>query len=188
MRRTFRSFLLSTAALAGLLAAGCTDAGTPTAAAPGAAPVFSEADVDIIARFKVRPQSTYGWAKAWIGPAGGRLDFLGFAIEVPAGAVDRVTLFTIQVPQDRTGAERVMAEFGPHNRAFLKPVVIELPLHNTTLEDASAAGTIVWWNEAWVDVGAAVTADGQRLRTSVDHFSTYGTTTARIGTITTSGG
>ncbi|HEX5724458.1 MAG TPA: hypothetical protein VFX98_03280 [Longimicrobiaceae bacterium] len=186
MSRTFRSFLLFTAVLAGALSSGCSDAGTPTVA-PVGFPAFSESDVEIIAKFKERPQTTYGWAKAWIGPRGGRLDFLGFAIEVPAGAVDKVTMFSIQVPMDRTGAERVMAEFGPHNRTFAQPVIIELPLRNTTIE-SSTAPTIVWWNDAWVNMGAAVTADGQRLRTAVDHFSTYGTTTARVGTITVSGG
>jgi hypothetical protein len=41
----------------------------------------------------------------------------------------------------------------------------------------------------WVDMGATVTADGQRLRTLTDHFSTYGTTdAARGGGIVTSGG
>jgi hypothetical protein len=46
----------------------------------------------------------------------------------------------------------------------------------------------VWWNEGWVDMGASVTADGQRLRTLTEHFSTYGTTEARNGAIVVSGG
>jgi hypothetical protein len=40
----------------------------------------------------------------------------------------------------------------------------------------------------WVDMGATVTADGKRLRTVTDHFSTYGTTENRGGGIVTSGG
>ena len=81
-----------------------------------------------------------------------------------------------------------MAEFGPHNRQFLKPVAIELPFLGTTI-DGAAGPTVVWWDNAWVDMGASVTADGQRLRTLTDHFSTYGTTdAARGGTFVTGGG
>jgi hypothetical protein len=67
-------------------------------------------------------------------------------------------------------------------------VSIELPYAGTSIEGTSAP-TVVWWNEGWVNVGGTVTADGQRLRTTTDHFSTYGTTDARgAGAIATSGG
>ncbi len=172
------------------LAAGCADAGSPLAARQGA-PAFSASaspDVAALAKFRQTPQITIAWAKKWIGPEGGRLDFYGFAIEVPAGAVDKVTQFSIRLPIDPQGAEHVVAEFAPHGKQFAKPVAIELPLRGTTIE-GTAAPTIVWWNDAWVDMGASVTADGQRLRTLTDHFSTYGTTeAARGGGIYTSGG
>jgi hypothetical protein len=171
------------------LAAGCADAGSPLAARQGA-PAFSASaspDVAPLARFRKTPQITIAWAKKWIGPEGGRLDFYGFAIEVPAGAVDKVTMFSIRLPVDPQGAEHVVAEFGPHARQFSKPVTIELPLRGTTI-DGSGTPTIVWWNGAWVDMGASVTSDGLRLRTLTDHFSTYGTTEQRGGTMVTSGG
>lgn len=171
------------------LASGCADAGSPLAASQGV-PAFSTSgspDVASLARFRKSPQITIAWAKKWIGPQGGRLDFYGFAIEVPPGAVDRVTMFTIRLPVDPQGSEHVVAEFGPHNRQFARPVAIELPLRGTTIE-GSAVPTIVWWNNSWVNVGASVTADGQRLRTLTDHFSTYGTTENRGGGIYTSGG
>jgi hypothetical protein len=172
------------------LVAGCADAGSPLAARQGA-PSYNSGgtpDVAALARFRQTPQVTIAWAKKWIGPEGGRLDFYGFAIEVPAGAVDKVTMFSIRLPVDPQGAERVVAEFGPHGRQFDRPVAIELPLRGTTV-DAAAAPTIVWWNNAWVNMGASVTSDGLRLRTLTDHFSTYGTTdAARGGTMVTSGG
>jgi hypothetical protein len=171
------------------LAAGCADAGSPLAARQGA-PAFSTSsspDVASLAKFRQTPQVTIAWAKKWIGPEGGRLDFYGFAIEVPAGAVDKVTMFSIRLPVDPQGAEHVVAEFGPHNQQFARPVAIELPLRGTTIE-SSAVPTIVWWDNTWVNMGASVTADGQRLRTLTDHFSTYGTTENRGGTMVTSGG
>lgn len=172
------------------IAAGCADAGSPLAARQGA-PSYSSGgtpDVAALAKFRQTPQITIAWAKKWIGPEGGRLDFYGFAIEVPAGAVDKVTQFSIKLPVDPHGSERVVAEFGPHGQQFARPVAIELPYRGTTIEGSSSS-TIVWWNGSWVDMGGTVTADGLRLRTLTDHFSTYGTTdTERGGSIYTSGG
>lgn len=173
-----------------VLAGGCADAGAPLAARQGV-PSFSEGgtpNLEALAKFRSKPQITIAWAKKWIGPEGGRLDFYGFAIEVPAGAVDKVTQFSIRLPVDPQGAERVVAEFGPHGKQFNQPVAIELPYSGTTI-DGAAVPTIVWWNDAWVNMGASVTSDGLRLRTLTDHFSTYGTTdAARGGSIYTSGG
>jgi len=173
-----------------VLSAGCTDVASPLSARAGE-PAFNAGggpDVNALARFKTKPQITIAWAKKWIGPEGGRLDFYGFAIEVPAGAVDRVTMFTIRLPVDPNGSDHVLAEFGPHAQPFNKPVSIELPYRNTSIE-GSASPTIVWWNNGWVNMGASITADGLRLRTSTAHFSEYGTTDSqRHGTMVTGGG
>lgn len=173
-----------------VLAAGCADAPSPLSARSGE-PAFNTGtspNLAPLARFNTKPQITIAWAKKWIGPEGGRLDFQGFAIEVPAGAVDKVTQFSIRLPVDPQGSERVVAEFGPHAQPFSRPVVIELPYRNTSIY-GSTSPTIVWWNNGWVDVGASVTADGGRLRTATDHFSDYGTTEqSRSGTLIVGGG
>jgi hypothetical protein len=200
----FRNVLLAVAATVVSLTAGCTDAGTPVSprtpapdaafsrdgatttatssefAAPGAA-------VAELARFKVKPQVTIAWAKAWIGPAGGRVDFVGFTIIVPPGAVDKVTMFTIKLPVDPNGSEHVVAELGPHNTTFAKPLTIGFPYRGTTVEgDASA--TVVWWNDGWVPMGGAVSADGTQIFTTTTHFSEFGTASYKGGTMTTAGG
>jgi hypothetical protein len=171
-----------------VVATGCSEtAQTPLSAVPSA-PSLNSSDMASLARFRQKPQITIAWAKKWIGPEGGRLDFQGFAIEVPAGAVDKVTMFSIRLPVDPNAAEHVVAEFGPHNVRFNTPVAVELPFRGTSIE-ASPAPTVVWWDEGWVDVGGDVTTDGQRLRTTSDTFSTYGTTdVARGGTFVTGGG
>src|SRR5687768_6546331 len=151
----FRRVGFTFALAVSVLFAGCADAGSPLSARQGA-PAFNTGaspDMAALARFRQTPQVTIAWAKKWIGPEGGRLDFYGFAIEVPAGAVDKVTMFSIRLPVDPQGAERVVAEFGPHGKQFDRPVAIELPLRGTTL-DAGAVPTIVWWNDAWVNMGA----------------------------------
>ena len=169
------------------------DRGVPTALAPAAAPSFGQGgspNLASVATFRQRPSVTIAWAKKWIGPEGGRLDFQGFAIVVPAGAVDRVTQFSISLPVDPQGSEHVVAEFGPHNQLFAQPVTIELPFRGTSIE-GSTNPTIVWWNDQWVDMGASPTPDGLRLKTQTNHFSTYATSdvvTMRGGSITVSGG
>ena len=200
----FRNALLVVAATVVSLTAGCTDAGTPLsprAAAPAGA--FSRAGatttttstttlsapsdaVAQLASFKVKPQITIAWAKTWIGPEGGRLDFVGFTIIVPVGAVDKVTMFSIRLPVDPQGSEHVVAEFGPHNTQFAKPLTIGFPYRGTTIEgDASA--TVVWWNNSWVNMGGTVSPDGSQLFTTTSHFSDFGTASYRGG-LTLSGG
>lgn len=188
MTFSIRTLGISLALFLSVLGTGCSDAGRSPLAAEPAGPSLSSSDMAELARFRTKPQVTVAWAKKWIGPQGGRLDFMGFAIEVPRGAVDRVTMFSIRLPVDPNGSEHVLAEFGPHAVNFNTPVFIELPFRGTTLESA-VAPTVVWWNAGWVDVGGGVTADGLRLRTATDHFSTYGTTENRgAGAIATSGG
>ncbi|HEU0052261.1 MAG TPA: hypothetical protein VFQ39_03745 [Longimicrobium sp.] len=200
MSLKIRTLFLAVAGILTSLTLGCTDAGTPVEATPEPAAAvalppasldaaLASGNSDIIARFRQRPQTTTGWAKAWIGPRGGRMDFLGFSVIVPAGAVDRTTMFSIQVPLDRTGTGRVMAEFGPHNVRFAVPVTVEFPFANTSIE-GSASPTVVWWTDAgWVEMGASVTPDGKKLRMSTPHFSTYGTTESnRGGSLLISGG
>lgn len=179
MPHRFRSLVL--AGCAPLLLLAACDGASPTAArapmpaAPALAKGGAGLDVEDLAWFDLRPNVTIAWAKKWIGPEGGRLDFQGFAIEVPAGAVDRSTQFSIRLPVDPKGAERVVAEFGPHGSAFAVPVAIELPYAGTSA--FGDVGTIVWGDPGagtWVDYPTTVTADGARLRTTTTHFSTFG--------------
>jgi hypothetical protein len=186
---------LATAVALVVMLGACADAPMPTeggALAP-AGPVYSngtsDARLDQLARFNTPPSIHIAWARKWIGPEGGRLEFIGFAIDVPPGAVSKRTAFSIHLPVDPQGAEHVLARFGPHGASFDVPVTIELPYSGTSIATSESA-TVVWWDgAAWVDFGAEVTADGERLRTTTDHFSEFGTTddtTSRA--ISTSGG
>jgi hypothetical protein len=175
-----------------LLLGGCSEAGDPTGALGTERPLASKGtgipDLAALARFDQKPGITIAWAKKWIGPEGGRLEFQGFAIDVPAGAVASVTQFSIHLPVDPKASERVLATFGPHGSRFAVPVTIELPFAGTSITESPWV-TIVWWSGSeWVDMGAALTADGLRLETSTDHFSDYGTTDERGGGTLVSGG
>lgn len=201
----FRNALLVVAATVCSLTAGCSDAGTPVspkASVQGplgsrtattsstSTTTTSTAPTDqlaYLARFKTKPQITIAWAKAWIGPEGGRLDFVGFTLIVPPGAVDKVTMFSIKLPVDPDGSDHVVAEFGPHNTQFAQPITIGFPYRGTTIEGDPSA-TVVWWNDAWVPMGGTVSADGSQIFTTTPHFSEYGTASYRGGGMTVSGG
>ena len=204
MSSRFRNVLF---AVAGTLIAvvGCTDTGTllssgdtahpaarlgrGTTAASTTETTFASngSDLTVLAQFRQKPQITIAWAKAWIGPEGGRLDFQGFSIVVPAGAVDKVTMFSIRLPVDPDGSERVVAEFGPHGAQFKTPVTLGFPYRGTTIE-GNANAHVVWWNNAWVDMGGWISPDGSQVLTQTPHFSEMGTTATRQGGLTASGG
>lgn len=179
-----------------LLAAACGEAGGPLAGPERAEPVAARAggetapplpSVERVAAYrtaKVKPQNL--WAKAWIGPNGGTLDYSGFRIVVPAGAVSRVTMFTLSLPKE--GVARAVAEFGPHNVNFAAPITIELPYAGTTAEGRGAG--VLWLDESagvWARVGGSLTADGQRVQAQVSHFSMYATSEGGGGTSTSGG-
>ena len=191
--KSARSLLVLAAALC---LAGCSDALAPTGGEPAPGPAVLATsrggpDLTRLARFHTPPSITIAWAKQWIGPAGGRLEFQGFAVDVPAGAVDRVTQFSIRLPVDPNGSERVVAEFGPHGQAFAVPVTIELPYAGTSIEGDGGAPTVLWWNAEindWYDMGGLLTADGARVATQTTHFSIFGASSLSSGGVTTSGG
>ena len=200
----FRHVLLAVTATAVSLTLGCSEAGTPVspqAAVPGAVAGKTAAtasttttttstapagSIDQLARFRQKPSITIAWAKAWIGPEGGRLDFVGFTVIVPPGAVDKVTMFTIRLPVDPNGSDHVVAEFGPHNTTFAQPLTIGFPYRGTTVEGTAAR--VVWWSDGWVDMGGAISADGAQFFTTTTHFSEFGLAPQRGGSLSTSGG
>jgi hypothetical protein len=195
MNRSSRFLLL---ALAAVLHTACAEPRDPVAPAlPAGGAVLASVkgggpDLSRLATFRTPPSITIAWAKKWIGPAGGRLEFHGFAVDIPAGAVTRTTQFSIRLPVDPNGSERVVAEFGPHAERFAVPVTIELPYAGTSLEGDPWSGTVLWWDAGvhdWVDMGASLTADGLRIRTTTSHFSLYGAgSVLRSGGVTVSGG
>lgn len=184
MIRTFVRRL--SAAVCVLLLASCADTSAPTAVEPQFGVTSSSPDVSAIARYQDgAPAVQFAWTKTWIGPAGGSARLLDFEIIVPPGAVSKVTLFEIRLPMDRSGAERAMAEFRPHNVTFAQPITIRLPYRGTTAEGSTTK--VLWWDGVqWVPFTTTQTLDG-RIETQTLHFSTYGTEEPQRG-ITPVGG
>jgi len=161
--------------------------------APQVAPRFSES-VDLqseeaarLARYSANaPALQAGFAMTMIGPRGGSLRLAGFEIVVPAGAVDRLTAFTIYLPlRGSDAAGLVMAEFGPHGRTFSVPVTIRAPHRGTTAESDDGTRILWWTGETWSAYPTRLLAD-DRLETTTTHFSEWGVEASRG--ITTAGG
>ena len=176
-----------------LLLAACNDspvdtmAGVPVlppqaAASPPAGKALGQApDLRFLAEYRggSRPEQV----RAMIGPEGGSLRAGDFEIVVPAGAVDRATLFRIHLPVETSSGKRAYAEFessGP----FVLPVTIRLPHAETNAEPGAP---ILWWaDDHWEALPTTPTEDG-RIETTTTHFSIYGTARFFKG-ITTLGG
>ena len=185
-----RKTLLHVCVSAGLMlaAGGCVDTSSvasPDATAPRSPEFVRTAEeqflvpvtLDPLARYLKTPHAQDYWIKQWIGPRGGTVDFQGFRIVVPPGAVDRVTKFEIRIPGENTpgGQDRVYAEFGPHNVTFAVPVRIELPYRNTTAYGNSTAVMLYdRQSDTWTPMGGGITADGLRVYYDVPHFSQWG--------------
>lgn len=132
-------------------------------------------DMSSLAQYqKGPPQIVIGLALKAIGPAGGTIQLAGFEVKVPAGAVSKMTMFTIRLPVDPRSSSYVWAEFGPHGARFNAPVTLTLPYSGTTSEGENTTH-VMWYNgTSWVELPTTFTADG-RIQTLTNHFSDYGT-------------
>ena len=162
--------------------------GVATSNAPGQQKKNAQAEPDtsVLARLKPGRARPAEVANAVIGPEGGSVRLGDFEIVVPAGAVDKTTVFRIKTPADPNGAEYSYAEFDPSG-TFLLPVTIRLPLDNTQPEPGDEEASVVWWTGTeWVPLPSRRTDDG-RIEAETSHFSVYGTS-FRLKGVTILGG
>jgi hypothetical protein len=120
--------------------------------------------------------------------AGGSVELGGFRVDIPAGALDRDTYVTIDLPLGLPEAGYILADFGPSGTRFTKPVTITLPLQGADLAgiDLSTVKVSYWNGSSWENYGGAATSSSVSSTTS--HFSTYGARSSSGGIDTTSGG
>jgi hypothetical protein len=114
------------------------------------------------------------YAVEMIGREGGTVRLGDFEIDVPRGAVDHPTPFSIKLTQSGNNKNApAAAEFGPHNQLFNVPVTILLPWSNT--DAAGVRVHVLWWDrQSWVPMPSLFTNDG-RVGTRTIHFSMYAT-------------
>jgi hypothetical protein len=97
-----------------------------------------------------------------------------YEIEVPQGAVDRETSFSIKRPPVNSPLSTFMlVEFGPHNRTFDTPVKVHMDRGISDPKVAPERIRVARWSAGgWVPIESKVADDG-RLVFEVDHFSFF---------------
>jgi hypothetical protein len=191
-----RRFLLPLFAVLFALA-GCSDRAvsplSPEPAAPlGADPVASllatePVSLDGVLEFVTLPDLTgaRSASKRIRASTGGFVELDGFRVDIPAGALPRDTVVTINLPADPVLGKRVMAEFLPHGVQFNTPVTLTFPLQGVALPLSGGIEVGRWENGGWTSLGGTVSPNGKRLSSTTPHFSTYA---ARGGAYTMAGG
>lgn len=110
-----------------------------------------------------------------IGVAGGSFAAPGALLEIPAGALDKTTTFTIRIPQS-TFAEIEVTANGQHSFNFLRPVTIGIDYSRCTADPAADAS--VWHIDPATklfleEMGGVNDPLNQRVVFSTMHLSGY---------------
>jgi hypothetical protein len=179
---TIRRTLVSLAAAAVCVLAGCTDRSeAPLAPPAGPSPTLS-VDLSGLLQFIGTPNLTAPrHAEKLIHAAdGGFVELQGFRVDIPAGALSSDATITIDLPGDAVLAKRVMADFGPDGLQFNTPVTLSFPLTNVLL-NGGPIQVSRWENDHWVGLGGWLSGGGTRLNGTTPHFSRYGGTYIMAG-------
>jgi hypothetical protein len=173
-----RRTLVSMAAAAAFVLAGCSDhSQAPLAPVAPAPPAHDLVGIDVngLLQFIGLPDlSGTRHAQKYIRASqGGYVELNGFRVDIPPGALPRDTTVTIDLPGDALLAKRVVAEFGPHGVQFNTPVTLSFPLTGVLLTGGPFE-VARWEGDHWVGLGGWVSLDGTRLYGTTPHFSTYG--------------
>lgn len=109
-------------------------------------------------------------SSALIGSEGGRIDLGELALDVPSGALDRMTEIRVTVTENpvpaRFGAYSKVYRFEPAGLRFSAPAAIEIPFAGR-----SELATVFWTNEDGNYAALPTTVEGHMARASVEHFS-----------------
>lgn len=105
---------------------------------------------------------------------GGQLTLLDVVLDVPAGAVDNDTLFSIRIPDD----EQFYNEFGTEGLVFNVPVTVTMSYRGADLTGINESSIRVgYWNtttQQWEDIECQVDHENKVVIAQLSHFSAYG--------------
>jgi hypothetical protein len=105
---------------------------------------------------------------------GGQLALYDVILDIPPGAVDNDTLFSITIPDITV----FYNEFGTDGLEFVKPVTVTMSYREADLSDVNESTIrIAWYNNStdnFEDVDCAVDFDNKTVTAELYHFSAYG--------------
>jgi len=104
---------------------------------------------------------------------GGRLELVDVILEIPAGALDVDTLYSIDIPD----LSVFYNEFGTDGLVFNVPVTVTMSYRGADLSGVDESTIrIGWWDEdgqKWVDMVCTLDKVNQTVTGQLHHFSAY---------------
>ncbi|MFQ5906874.1 MAG: hypothetical protein ACE5JA_09940 [bacterium] len=104
---------------------------------------------------------------------GGKVSLNRHTVIIPPGALKNDTEISISEPDPGY----VLADFGPEELRFSRPVELAICYRELDLGDVSEDALTIYWynsrNKRWVDLNGNVDKSGQIVRAWTDHFSRY---------------
>lgn len=105
---------------------------------------------------------------------GGRLQLLDVILDVPPGAVDVDTLFSITIPD----VSVFFNDFGTNGLVFNKPVSVTMSYRDADLSGIDESTIRIGWLDEdsgeWKDMVCEVDFENKVVTAELDHFSAYG--------------
>jgi hypothetical protein len=159
--------------VAALLLTGCS---TESPVAPTSQPETTQPQVLSRGAFASSAQTTpipY-YTEAVISAAtGGRLQLFDVILDIPAGALDNDTTYSISIPDINV----FYNEFGTDGLVFKKPVTVTMSYRDADLSGIDESTIrIGWWDEdhgKWVDMSCQLDKVNRIVTGQLNHFSAY---------------
>ncbi|MCX6834783.1 MAG: hypothetical protein NTW07_06560 [candidate division Zixibacteria bacterium] len=108
-----------------------------------------------------------------VASQGGRLQLYDVVLDIPAGALDNDTLYSISIPD--LGV--FYNEFGTDGLVFKKPVKVTMSYRDADLSGINESTIrIGWWDEdngRWIDMNCQLDRVNQVVVGELNHFSAY---------------
>ncbi len=171
--KTNRIFVLAVAVLltAGLSFTGCSQSPVEPNLEPTEPQVLSRsAAFTSMAQMSPVPLYTEAVISA---KDGGRLALFDVVLDVPPGALDVDTTYSIDIPDINV----FYNEFGTDGLVFNVPVTVTMSYRDADLSGVDESSIrIGWWNndnETWVDMDCTIDRVSQTVTGKLYHFSAY---------------
>ncbi|MEE9443325.1 MAG: hypothetical protein V3V99_11740 [candidate division Zixibacteria bacterium] len=111
--------------------------------------------------------------KAISAKEGGRIELYDVALDIPPGAIDNDTLFSIDIPD----AEIFYNEFGTHGLVFNKPVTVTMSYRDANLngiDESTIRIVYINRNGNFVEMDCEIDFERKIVVGQLYHFSAYG--------------
>ncbi|NIO29209.1 MAG: hypothetical protein GTO29_11725 [Candidatus Latescibacteria bacterium] len=102
---------------------------------------------------------------------GGSVSNAWITLDFPAGALDKDTEISINMPEP----DKLIVELGPHGIQFNRPVELRINLNGTNAEGMADNAYLLWFNDdmGWWEKLDTASEDPNSFKAHLTHFSKY---------------